>query len=152
MLNQPRRSLLTQRPSKMRVGKGRGDPFCRINATPLAGILLALWLLFAAMLPGLDMSVWHVVELVDASHSVPIPGAMRDDAILVGLGASGDVYFGSSHITLHELESKIREGLKSGAETRVYLNVDSRAKYRDLKSILPQIFSAGIENITFITK
>jgi biopolymer transport protein ExbD len=104
------------------------------------------------MLPGLDMSVWSGVEQPNARHSVPLPAALRDDAIIVGLSASGDVYFGLSHIMPHELERKIREGLKSGAEKRIYLNVDSRAKYGDVKSILPQISIAGIENITFITR
>ena len=145
-------SSLTQRPSSRWLEKGRGASYCRINAAPFAGVLVALWLIFAMNLPGSDMSIWNSVELAGARHSVPIPGALRDDAMIVGLSASGDVYFGSRHIALDELEGKIREGLKRGAEERIYLNVDSRAWYADLKSVFPQITAAGVENITFISR
>jgi biopolymer transport protein ExbD len=98
------------------------------------------------------MPRWGSVELAGARHSVPIPGALRDDAIIIGLSASGDVYYESTHTMRRDIEGKIREDLKRGAEKRIYLNVDSRARYGDLISLFPQITAAGVENITFITR
>jgi biopolymer transport protein ExbD len=98
------------------------------------------------------MSIWNSVELFGARHSVPIPRALRDDAIIIGLSASGDVYYGSTHTMPSELEGKIREDLKRGAENRIYLNVDGRARYGDLIFVFPQITAAGVENVTFITR
>jgi biopolymer transport protein ExbD len=152
LTNRPRRALLTQRPSGGGVEKRRDASYCRINAAPFAAILLALWFLFAAMLAPPHASFRRSVEQVRASYSAPIPGALKDDAIIVSLSESGDVYFESRHITPNELEGKIREDLSRGAEKRIYLNVDSRARYWDLKSVLPQITSAGVQDITFLTR
>jgi biopolymer transport protein ExbD len=149
---QSSRSPLTQRPSGTWRDTRRGAYYCRINPAPIAGILAALWLLFASMFTGSDMTKWNSMELVNASHSVPIPAARRDDAITVGLSASGDLYFRSRKISLSELGGNIREGLNRGAENRIYLNVDSRTQYADVKSVLHQISSVGVENITFITR
>ena len=152
MLSQYGRSSLTQRPSSRRAEKGPAAFYCRINAAPFAGVLVALWLISVAKLPGSDMSIWNSVELAGARHSVPIPKALRDDAIIIGLSASGDVYYGATHTMPSELEGKIREDLEKGAEKRIYLNVDSRASYGDLISLFPQIAAAGVENVTFITR
>jgi biopolymer transport protein TolR len=150
--NQTRRSLLTRRPSSAWVERRRAAFFCRINAAPFAGIFVALWLIFVANLPGSDLPVWNSVELAGAKHSVPIQGALRDDAIIVSLSASGNIYYGSTHTMPSELVGKIREDLKRGAEKRIYLKVDGRARYGDLKFVFPQITAAGVENITFITR
>jgi biopolymer transport protein ExbD len=152
LLIQYRRSSLTERPSVRRAEKGRAAFYCRINAAPFAGVFVALWFIFVANLPGPDMPRWGSVELAGARHSVPIPGALRDDAIIIGLSASGDVYYESTHTMRRDIEGKIREDLKRGAEKRIYLNVDSRARYRDLISLFPQITAAGVENVTFITR
>jgi biopolymer transport protein TolR len=152
LLKENASSSLTQSPSSRWVERRRGASYCRIDTAPFVGILLVLCLLLAAILEPPRASFRSAVEQVRASHSVPIPGALRYDAIIVSLSASGDVYFGSRHIALDELEGKIRGDLKKGAEKRIYLNVDSRAWYVDLKSVFPQITAAGVENITFISR
>jgi biopolymer transport protein ExbD len=98
------------------------------------------------------MPSWGSVELAVARHSVPVPGILRDDAITIGLSASGDVYYRLTHTMPGDIEGEIREDLKRGAEKRIYLNVDSRARYGDLKILFPKISAAGVENVTFITR
>jgi biopolymer transport protein ExbD len=98
------------------------------------------------------MPRWGSVELAGARHSMPIPGILRDDAIIIGLSASGDVYYESKHTMPSDIAGKIREDLKRGAEKRIYLNVDSRARYGDLINVFPKISAAGVENVTFITR
>jgi biopolymer transport protein ExbD len=151
---QPKRSFIADTAPKWHVdGKeARRTSYCRINAAPYAGIFLPLVFLFAAILPPPHVSFERAVEQVSASHSAPIPGALRDDGIIVTLSESGDVYFASRHFTPSELERTIRECLKRGAEKRIYLNVDSRAYYEDLRSVLSQITSSRVENITFLTR
>lgn len=152
LLIQYDRSSLTQRPSSRRAEKRRSTFYCRINAAPFAGVLVALWFIFLFNLPASDMPRWGSVELAGARHSVPLPGALRDDAIIIGLSASGDVYYESRHTMPSELEGKIREDLKRGSEKRIYLNVDSRTRYGDLLLVFPQITAAGVETVTFITR
>lgn len=127
--------------------------YCKIDASAIAGVLLlVLFLVLALNVPGSDLTRFNSVELVKSNHSVPVPHAMRDDALTVGLSASGDVYFRSRHIDVRELEGILRDGLKHGAENRVYLNADSRARYSDVKIVLSHISSAGIQDITIISR
>jgi biopolymer transport protein ExbD len=51
-----------------------------------------------------------------------------------------------------QMPDKIREGLKNGAEKKVYMRADARARYVDVKQILVEIRQAGIENICFLTR
>jgi biopolymer transport protein ExbD len=126
--------------------------YCHIDASAVASVLLVLLFLFAAMHSVSDACVMGCVELVQTSRSVPVPSAMREDALAVGLSASGDLYFRSSKIHVNELEGILREGLKQGAEKRVYLNADGRTRYSDVKLVLSHISAAGIEDITIISR
>jgi biopolymer transport protein ExbD len=149
----PRHALLTRLPSEPRVRERKVDSYyCLMNAAPVAGLLLVVWFLLAYMLPMPDASVWNSVEFVNARYSRPVPAALRDDAIIVGISASGIIYYGLTYIPTSGLKNRIQKSLQVGSEKRIYLNVDSRAHYKDVKAVLPQIASVGIENITFITR
>jgi biopolymer transport protein ExbD len=130
----------------------RSKIYCNIDATATAGVLLALLLVLWSTFPGSDLLRSGSVELVKSNNSALVPGARREDALAVGLSASGDVYFRSKHIHIGELEGMLRDGLKHGAENRVYLNADSRARYLDVKLVLSRISAAGIQDITIISQ
>jgi len=53
---------------------------------------------------------------------------------------------------LVDLANEIREGARNGAEKRVYLVADARAKYGDTMAVLVQIRLAGIESVSFLTE
>lgn len=130
----------------------RSKSYCNIDAAATASVFLTLLLVLWSTLPGSDMPRYGSVELVKSNSSALVPGAMRDDALAVGLSASGDGYFVSKRIDIGELEGMLRDGLKHGAENRVYLNADSRAKYSDVKVVLSRISAAGIQDITIISQ
>jgi hypothetical protein len=58
-----------------------------------------------------------------------MPGALREDALRVALTRDGAIYFREHRIALEDLPNEIREGLRSGAERKVYIAVDARAKF-----------------------
>jgi biopolymer transport protein ExbD len=51
-----------------------------------------------------------------------------------------------------ELPALIRERLRDGAEHRVYIFADARAKYGDALTTLEAVKQAEVEHITFITE
>jgi biopolymer transport protein TolR len=92
------------------------------------------------------------VDLFQSIHSRLIRPAIREDALRVALTRDGKVYFGSSRIFSYELPDRLRDGVHAGAEDRVYLLVDSRSKYGELKPVLDEIGLAGIKSISFLTE
>lgn len=47
---------------------------------------------------------------------------------------------------------KIRESVQSGSERRVYLWVDAKAKYGDVKVVLDGVRDAGIEKVALLVE
>ena len=63
---------------------------------------------------------------------------------------SGDVFFGNEKLTPDQLPGKIREGLRQGAERKVYIKADARAKYGKVAQVLDGVRAARIYNIAFL--
>ena len=64
----------------------------------------------------------------------------------------GSAYFGNARINFQELPPLIRDAVQKGAEKRIYLQADSRAKFSDVKAALEFIQLAKITDITIITE
>jgi biopolymer transport protein ExbD len=81
-----------------------------------------------------------------------MPGALREDAMRVAVARDGMVFFGNQRILPEELRDQIRDGLRAGAENRIYISADARAKYLDVKSVLENIRQSGVRRVSFITE
>jgi biopolymer transport protein ExbD len=146
-----KRMLLTKRPSRRRVAKKRTDPYRRINAAPLASIMFALLFLFMARTRDHRDLSHGGADLPKTKNHTSMPGALRDDAMRIGVTAGGDVLFDDIKIDLCELADEIRAFLARGAERRGYLSVDTRTKYLNITVVLREVRLAGIENVSFLT-
>ena len=67
---------------------------------------------------------WHDLPMnatanPSANHPVRMRGANRDDAMIVAVQRSGDVWLGYEKVNFDELTVKIRDGLSRGAERKV---------------------------------
>jgi biopolymer transport protein ExbD len=92
------------------------------------------------------------VDLAKTEYSILVPAARREDAMRVMITRDGRMYFGGRAISLAELPSKILEGQRGGAENRVYLLVDARAKFADVVMALQGVQRAKIGRVTFLTE
>ena len=92
------------------------------------------------------------VDLAPTYHATSMPGALKEDAILVSLTSDGNIIFRDHRIRLEELATEIQKSVRNGAEKKVYFNVDARAKYGRAKQALEQIQVAGIEKISLLTQ
>jgi biopolymer transport protein ExbD len=81
-----------------------------------------------------------------------MPGALREDTLKIFVTRDGAIYFREHRIALEDLADEIREGLRNGAERRVYIAVDARAKYGDVGAVLEKVRLAGIEKVAFLTE
>ncbi len=122
----------------------------RIDAYPLVGFAVTLLVIFMVSLPMVTHG--SIMDLPRTWHASPMPRAVREDALSVAITRDGKIYFRNTAISAEELPGKIREGLKNGAEKKVYLRADARARYGDVKQVLIKIRQAGIENVCFLTE
>jgi biopolymer transport protein TolR len=92
------------------------------------------------------------VDVPRTDHPHWMPGAMRENALKVVVLRDGAVYLGHHAVAVGSLADGLRENLKRGFERRVYLRVDTRARYVDVEGVLDAIRDAGIRDVSFITE
>jgi biopolymer transport protein ExbD len=92
------------------------------------------------------------VDLAPTPHAVKMPGAAREDVLQVAIMRDGSIFFRSDKIVFDDLSLQLQEGLKNGAEHKVYISADRRAKYGKVLEVVDAVRNAGIEQIGFITQ
>jgi biopolymer transport protein TolR len=139
----------TWRPSS--AIKKRGNNYAAfIDPSGLAGIMLFFLMLFMIPMSG---GHWGLsVDLAVTRHATPEPDALKEDALEVILTRNGTIYFGHTRVTFADLPAQIRLWVQKGSERKVYLRADARAKYGDVKAVVDDIRSAGIQNVALIVE
>ena len=91
------------------------------------------------------------VDFARTEHATPMPGALREDAMLISVTRDGNIFFGTLQIQWSDLPTAVRDSVRHGSERKVYLKVDARAKYGDAVVVIDQIRLAGIQGVGIIT-
>ena len=116
-----------------------------INVSAFAAIMVVLLALFA--IPGM-WALFHPrtgppVDWPHMPHVRPVRGANRTDAIWVTVARNGDVFLGYERLQPDTLPEGIRMRIGQGAEKKIYINADSRAKYGQVREVLLAIRESG---------
>jgi biopolymer transport protein TolR len=126
---------------------------CEINVTGFLSIQVALLAMFMALpMPYHDLPKRPSTDLAKVAHSVSMTAADREDAMIVAVMRTGDVYFLGDKIVPDQLDFKIRKALAMGAEKKVYINADARAKYGAVREVLKAVQSSGVERVGFLVE
>lgn len=126
-------------------------PICEINVTAFLSIQVALlFMFFAAVNNWHDLGSGNSTDNPKVVHPTSMRGAIREDAMIVAVQRTGDVWLGYERISLLQLPERIQQDLKAGAERKVYINADSRAKYGRVREVLAVVQSSGVEKVGFL--
>jgi biopolymer transport protein TolR len=120
-----------------------------INVYPLVGLALTLLVIFMTIQP---MVTHSFVDLPRSWYASPMPRGAREDAQIVSVARDGRIFYGNTLIAAYELSDRIREGIKNGADQKIYIRADMRAKYGDVKYVLGEIAKTGIQNVCFFAE
>jgi len=135
-------------------GPGR-DPLRYLTVAANVVRVMLLFVLFG-MFVGMHGTIIHYkgvnVELAKATSPTKKYNADREDAMIIVIQRDGKVYMSTEQVSADQLTAMISDGLKSGAEKRVYIKADTRARYRLVKDVLDQVRDSGIEHVTFIVQ
>jgi biopolymer transport protein ExbD len=137
----------------LRSANRRNELLCRLDPAPFAAIVFALlYLLMGDVGDSHHPHHGWTVDRVTVQHAQNLPNAIREDAIWITIKRDGSIYFQNSRAVPVDLPDKIRDAVLNGAEKRIYLRVDARAKYGDVNDLLPYIQLSGVENVSFLTE
>jgi biopolymer transport protein ExbD len=130
----------------------RNELYCRIDPAPFAAIVFAIFSLFLSPRMTTDVPIHISVDRVTLQHAKNLPKAIREDTIWITVRRDGSVYFRNSRILPAQLPDNIREAVLDGAEKRIYLNVDARARYGGVNALLPYIQLSGVEDVSLLAE
>ncbi|MGD0907534.1 MAG: biopolymer transporter ExbD [Candidatus Acidiferrales bacterium] len=119
------------------------------NVIPMADIMLVLLIIFMVVTPMLTKGL--SVELAKVNNPNDMPDADKDDAVIIGISASGDVYLGSTKSDISQIADQVRDRISNKLDKTVYVKSDGRAKYGDVVKIVDEIRSAGVDNVGLLT-
>jgi biopolymer transport protein TolR len=104
----------------------------RIDVSAFVAVMLAmLWAFMGDITPDVHRG-GPPVDLAGTHHSIELPKALREDAIIVTVDRAGSIFFGTDQINPDQLPERIREAVRSGSEKRVYLKADAHSKYTNI--------------------
>jgi biopolymer transport protein TolR len=137
--------------ARRRRGKRRPAYYRWMDGSTLLAVFLVILLSLAVSPVGNRGSDGAGVALFKSVHSRLQPRAIREDAMRVAVTRDGKLFFGSRRVSPEELPEQIRNGVREGAESRVYFMVDARGSYADVKLAIEQLSLAGVKKISFLT-
>jgi biopolymer transport protein TolR len=126
-----------------------GPQMAAPNVIPMADIMLVLLIIFMVVTPMLSKGL--SVELAKVQNPSDMPDADKDDAVIVGISASGDVYLGSAKSDVTQIADQVRDRISNKLDKTVFVKSDGRAKYGDVVKVVDEIRSAGVDNVGLIT-
>src|SRR5665213_1993971 len=80
------------------------------NIIPMADIMLVLLIIFMVVTPMLQKGM--SVEMAQVPHPTDMPDADRDDAVIVGISRSGDIFLGNQKTSLDQVTSLVRDRIQ----------------------------------------
>jgi biopolymer transport protein ExbD len=140
----------TQKIAAEQARRRRNAFHLHIDLSGLLAVMVVLLFILMFAHPGAHSYTHLPVDLPTADHAVSQPGAQADDKLRVSVTRDGSVYVGTSRVLPDQLSGLIRDAVRGGAERKVYLAADARAKYGDVDRVVEQIRRAGIGNVTFL--
>jgi biopolymer transport protein ExbD/biopolymer transport protein TolR len=126
-----------------------GSVMAAPNIIPMADIMLVLLIIFMVVTPMLQKGM--SVEMAQVPHPTDMPDADRDDAIIVGISRSGDVFMGNQKTSLDQVTSLVRDRIQDRVDKTVFIKSDGRAKYGDVVKVVDEVRSAGVDNVGLLT-
>jgi biopolymer transport protein TolR len=121
-----------------------------INVTPMVDVMLVLLIIFMVITPMLQKG--RSVELAKTNNPEQMPDADKEDAILIAVTRTNDVFLNNDKMTPDQLGDKVRDRLANKADKRVYVKADARAKYGTVVQVVDNVRSAGVDQLGLLTE
>ena len=127
-----------------------GDVMAAPNVIPMADIMLVLLIIFMVVTPMLQKGI--SVDLTKVQNPVDMPNADRDDAIIVAVTRSGDIFLGTQKTPRDQVTALVRDRIANRLDKTVFVKSDARAKYGDVVALVDEVRAAGVDQLGLLTE
>jgi len=127
-----------------------GNVNSNINVTPMVDVMLVLLIIFMVITPMLQNKVQ--VDMAKVDNPTAMPDADKEDAIVVAVTRSGDVFIGQNKTAISELGVQVREKMADKPGKTIYVRADARAQYRAVEDAIDAVRTAGVEDVGLLTQ
>jgi biopolymer transport protein ExbD len=127
-----------------------GDMMAAPNVIPMADIMLVLLIIFMVVTPMLQKGI--SVDLTKVQNPVDMPNADRDDAIIVAVSRSGDIFLGTQKTPRDQVTALVRDRIANRLDKTVFVKSDARAKYGDVVALVDEVRAAGVDQLGLLTE
>jgi len=122
----------------------------KIDAYPVVGFAFTFLVIFMTIRPMVTLG--FMADLPRARFVSPVPGAAREDAQIVSVSRDGQIFYRNVKVRIGDLPEQIRESIRNGADRKIYVRADARARYGDIGQVLDEIRKTGIQNVCFFAE
>ena len=92
------------------------------------------------------------INMAQVDNPTAMPDADKEDAIVVAITRSGDVFIGQNKTAISELGVQVREKLADKPGKTIYIRADARAQYRAVEDAIDAVRTAGVEDVGLLTQ
>jgi biopolymer transport protein TolR len=131
---------------KPQVGAQMASP----NVIPMADIMLVLLIIFMVVTPMLQKNM--PVDMARVDNAMEMQDADKDDAVVVAITRSGDIFLGKVLIRKDEITAEVKDRISARLNKTVYVKSDARAKYGVVVEVVDEIRSAGVDSVGLLTE
>ena len=131
---------------KPQVGAQMSSP----NVIPMADIMLVLLIIFMVVTPMLQKNM--PVDMARVDNALEMQDADKDDAVVVAITRSGDIFLGKVLIRKDEITAEVKDRISARLNKTVYVKSDARAKYGVVVEVVDEIRSAGVDSVGLLTE
>ena len=121
-----------------------------INVTPMVDVMLVLLIIFMVVTPMLQKGV--SVDLAKVNNPEQMPDADKEDALVVAVMRTGDVFFGNDKIPPDQLTGKVKDRLANRSDKRVYIRADRTVRYGDFMTVMNTLQGNGFYQVALINE
>ena len=130
--------------------KKAAPPVSDINVTPMVDVMLVVLIIFMVITPMLSKSV--PVDKALTRNPITMPDADKEDAIVVAITRSGDVFLGQNKVAVSELGGLVRDKLADKPGKTIYVRADARAQFLAVENAIDAVRTAGVDDVGLLTQ
>ena len=127
-----------------------GSQMASPNVIPMADIMLVLLIIFMVVTPMLQKNM--PVDMARVDNAMEMQDADKDDAVVVAITRSGDIFLGKVLIRKDEITAEVKDRISARLNKTVYVKSDARAKYGVVVEVVDEIRSAGVDSVGLLTE
>jgi biopolymer transport protein ExbD len=91
------------------------------------------------------------VNLAKVNNPIDMQNADKDDAVIVAISASGDLFLLNTKTDISQLADQVRDRISNKMDKTVFIKSDGRAKYGVVVKAVDEIRAAGVDNVGLLT-